>query len=313
MINLVSSKKIDLILPNTNKALKEILNSISPKELESISKGRDLKSILDSILKQSSFDNSNDKILLQLLKNNPTLKGLGDVSNTIKELLNTIKLTKNTLPLEQSLKNILVDIKDLKDVKLQQKFENSGVFLESRLKDLKLPQQNIKEFLHNDLKSALLLARDEITSLNNPNKTELLRHIDKLALQIDYYQLLSHLSNSSSLYLPFSWEGMQEGSIEMKKVEDKFYCDIDLKLKEYGEIKFKLTLYEKNQLNLHVYTTSKEFQNIIKDNLSQLRSAIFEVNVTPREIRIFEPKETNASIAYTDHNNQLDMNFEVKV
>ena len=509
MINLVSSKKIDLILPNMNKALKEVLKDATPKQLESISSGKDLKSIMDGILKQSSIDNSKDKTLLNLVKNNPTLKNLGDVSTTIKELLSSIKNDKNPLEIEKVLKNVLVDIKDVKEAKLKQKFENSGVFLESRLKDAKPPQvelknilntlqntlsksefssasailkdiaqikeliakqelpliaqklkkivldlksaqsmaepihkpsvesainrlehltsksmlqnaedfkypqikdalenisinlsrsftpetkgimealskilatlksleqngvnpkamlesflskgidadiknmtsnlkdiilksdpifskevnsmlhklqtftnpqnlkpyQNVKELLSNDFKALLYQANDEIAKSNHPNKTELLNHIDKLSLQIDNYQLISHLSNASSLYLPFSWEGMKEGSIEMKKAEDRFYCDIDLKLKDYGDLKFKLTLYEKNQLNLHIYTTSKEFQNIVKENLSILRASIIDVNVTPREIRIFEPKETNLTKAYKNPNDFLESGFELK-
>lgn len=527
MINLVNSKKVDLILPNMNKALKEVLKDATPKQLESISSGKDLKSIMDGILKQSSIDNSNDKTLLNLVKNNPTLKSLGDVSTTIKDLLNTIKNDKNPLPIEKVLKNVLVDIKDVKEAQLKQKFENSGVFLESRLKDVKSPhvelknilnnlqsslaksefsssqsilkdirsllathlseqsasakdipqikelaskqelpliaqklkkivvdlksaqntsepihkpsvenavktlehltspnilknvedfkypqikdaldhismnlsksfnfetkgildalnkifaalksidqnaanpkalldsfltkgidqdinkmtsnlkdlifkadpifskeinatthklltftnpqnlnpQQNVKEILSSDFKALLNQATDEITKSNHPNKQELLNHIDKLGLQIDNFQLVSHLSNASSLYLPFSWDGMQEGTIEMKKAEDRFYCDIDLKLKDYGELKFKLTLYEKNQLNLHIYTTSKEFQNIVKENLPELRSAIIDVNVTPREIRIFEPKETNATMAYINPSGSLESGFEVK-
>jgi len=538
MINIVSSKKLDLILPNTNKALKEVLKDISPKELEIISKGKDLKSIMDSILKQSSIDNSTDKTLLQLVKNNPTLKSLGDVSTTIKQLLNTIKNDKDPLPIEKVLKNFLVEIKDTKDIKnmqdtqLKQKLENSGVFLESRIKDVKSPhvelknllnslekvlsksefssaksivndiktliathiqkdvasntqtaikdipqhkeliaqkelpvvaerlkkivlelksaqnflepiqkpvvekaiktlehltspkllhvedfkypkikealeqismaanksvsieskgimdalqkifsalksieqnattpklllenfiskdlpkdiknlntilkdvfakadpifskptltimnkleflatpqqlnpQNGVKELLSNDFKSVLLQASDEITKSKHPNKTELLNNIDKLSLQIDNLQLVSHLSNSSSIYLPFSWDGLQEGKIEMKKADDdRFYCDIDLKLKDYGELNFKLTLYEKNQLNLHIYTTSKEFQNIVKENLPMLRSAIIDVHVTPREIRIFEPRDTNATSAYNEYSDNLASGFEVK-
>ncbi len=312
MINTLSQKKLDLILPNTNKALKEALQNATPKELEALSKGKDLSSILDTLLKQSSQNSSSDKILLSLLKNNPTLKSLGDAATTIKDLLNAIKQDKNQLPVEKTLKNILVDIKDLSKTELKQKFQDSGVFLESRLKDLN-PLQNNKELLSRDLKSALLLAKDELVNLNHANKTEVLKHIDKLSLQIDYFQLLSHLSNSSSIYLPFSWNAMQEGSIEMKKAEDKFYCDIDLKLKDYGEIKFKLALYEKNQLNLHLFASNKEFQEIVKENLGLLRGAIIGVGVTLREVRIFEPKDSDATSAYNDIDDHLDMRFEVKV
>jgi len=512
MINISTSKQLDIILPNTNKALAHVLKDATPKELEIITQGKDLKSIMNTILKQSGNSATSDKELLNLVKNNPTLKSLGDVSSTIKDLLNSIKSDKNPLPIEKTLKNFLIDIKDLNNSELKQKLENSGVFLESRLKNAKTPlqelratltslaktlqtsespstraianqalevlksdtlktasslnklssdvqaiisklktslrsadtihnpaltkaldklthqvepklltpenfklssikepleqislimnksftmetksilgalekifqalktieqttttpktsleqflnakvpedinklsqsinsviqkadpvfskdigllfnklqtlnsadklnpQNTVKDIIANDLKSILLQAGDEIAKSSHPNQSELLKHMDKLSLQIDHYQLLSHLSNGSSLYLPFSWDMLQEGNIELKKAEnDKFYCDIDLKLKEYGELNLKLTLYEKNQLNLHIYSSNSEFKEIIKENLSSLRSALINEQITPREIRIFEPKKQPPPSPYESQHDNLNMGFEVK-
>ena len=73
MINFNTSKTLNIILPNTNKALNEVLKSITPKELENPSKGRDLKSIVSTLLQHSASDSSGDKKLLSMLKNNPTL------------------------------------------------------------------------------------------------------------------------------------------------------------------------------------------------------------------------------------------------
>ncbi len=56
----------------------------------------------------------------------------------------------------------------------------------------------------------------------------------------------------------------------------------------------------------------KEFQSIVKDKLPELRSAIIELNVTPREIRIFEPKETNATVAYNSSDDSIKSGFEAK-
>ncbi len=526
MINISTSKQLDIILPNTNKALAHVLKDATAKELEVISKGKDLKSVMNTILKRSANDSSLDKELLQLVKNNPTLSNLGDVSKTIKELLNSIKLDKNPLPLENKLKDFLVDIKDLKNSVLKQKLENSGVFLESKLKNaknpllelkselqsllkelknseipsvkvisketLKLldskllqsaslsdiskdvkqnskstiqlssdvqslitklktslkksdiihipkvaqtiqkleyqiqvetltkenfkllplkssieqlqslmsksftveskgilgalekilqaiktiehssttqknsleqllnkkipseiskltesvktviqkadplfskettlilnrletlnttgqlnPQNSIKELLSNDLKALLLQATDEITKSPHTNQSELLKHIDKLSLQIDHYQLLSHLSNSSSLYLPFSWEQLQEGHIELKKdKENRFYCDIDLKLKEYGALNLKLTLYDENQLNIHIYSHSSDLKEIIKENISSLRSALIESQITPREIRLFDSIKKSEPSPYESNDKPIDLGFEVKV
>jgi len=513
MINISTSKHLDIVTPSTNRALAKVLSNASPKELEIINNSKDLKSIMGSILKGSA-DTSSDKELLQLVKNNPTLKNLGDTSTTIKDLLHTIKSDKNPLPLEIKLKNFLIDIKDVKQGELKVKLENSGVFLESKLKatqnpqvelkntllslvkelqtskepvsktliaqikellnvaslksasnedivkniksspaqleklstdvsaivsklkgsisksdsihspllqkamqrvdtllqsnnlsntkilsleeslksistevsksftlesktllnsldkiltslkslenvdilsskkvpqeisklttDIKVliqkadplfqktttlllnkldslnsptqlnPQNQVKDIISNDLKAILLQAGDEIVKSNNPNQSELLKHIDKLSLQIDYHQLLSHLSNSSSLYLPFSWDMMKEGNIEIKHDDkNRFYCDIDLNLEEYGEVNLKLTIFDGKQLNLHIYSQNSEFKELVKEALPSLRSALIEVDINPREIRVYEPTKKISS-PYDTQEENLYMGFEVK-
>ncbi len=175
------------------------------------------------------------------------------------------------------------------------------------------PDQNIKEIISNDLKAVLLKTTDEISKSSHPNQNELLKHIDKLTLAIDYHQLLSHLSNASSIYLPFSWDAMQEGNISIKKLQDnKFYCDIELKLQEYGELKVRLVLYEKNQVNIQIHSDNNEFKNIIKDNISSLRSALIDLQITPREIRIMDSSKKHPTSSYNDSDKDINMGFEVK-
>ncbi|MFA6136589.1 MAG: flagellar hook-length control protein FliK [Sulfurimonas sp.] len=429
MINLSLNKQLDIIAPNTNRALSVVLQQATPQQLEAISKDKDLKSIINSLLKESATSSQSDKTLLELVKNNPTLKGLGNVSSTIKDLLNTLKSDKNPLPIETTLKNHLINIKELSEPVLKQKIENSGIFLESRLKSVQNPQvelksllsdldkilaksdiftvkvlgekikelletptlkeasnaallqtskddptalkrlakgvqniliklqehikstdslkttaeksdplfskesaslvkklapfcnpeklaahENVKEVLSQDLKSILLKAGDEISKSSHPNQAEISKQIDKLLLQIDYYQLVSHLSNSSSLYLPFSWDSLEEGNINLKKDKDnKFYCDIDLKLKEYGALKLKLVLYDKNQINIQIYSDSSELKEIIKENIGVLRSALIESQITPREIRLFDAVKKSVASPYESSYNHIDLGFEVKV
>ncbi|MDY0122735.1 flagellar hook-length control protein FliK [Sulfurimonas sp.] len=532
MINTSLNKQLGIILPNTNKALAVILKDATPKEMEAVLKNKDLKSVIGSLLKESSVNADANKTLLNLAKNNPTLKDLGNITGTVKELLGALKSEKNPLPIETTLRKFLVDIKELNEPVLKQKLQNSGIFLESRLKnvqnpqlelknlltslekslaksempnaklltqnikellvtptlkeatnsalmqtqkdnkealmqlskgvenivsklseqlksadiittkgferqlskvehlvsqkmlspenfkpavlvdalkqlntqmaqspqlmqsqkpevkgifdalvkiveslkvitvenptpkaaldvfvDKKLPQDirtvidilksgvekadpifskevtslvsklthftapqvleaqsNIKEILSGDLKSVLLKAGEEIAKSQHPNQADILKHVDKLLLQIDYFQLLSHLSSSSSLYLPFSWDSLEEGNINIKKDKNSaFYCDIDLKLKEYGELKLKLALYEENQINIHIYSQNKEFKEILRENIASLRSALIDSSITPREIRIFDtPKSTPAS-AYENSDSKIDMGFEVKI
>ena len=136
-----------------------------------------------------------------------------------------------------------------------------------------------------------------------------------LSLQIDNYQLVSYLSNGTSLYLPLDWDQLDEGKIEIKKVkEDKFFCNIDLKLKDFGDVNLKLVLYEKNQINIHVYAKSSEFKSLVKEHISQLRSSLIGVNITPRELRIFDFKENKkvTNSAYDTMDDNLKMGFEIK-
>ena len=310
MTNISNSNRLAILLPNTNKALTKVLSDATPKELELISHTKDLKSIMSAILKQSANNSSLNSELLQLVKNNPTLKNLGSITLTIKDLLTTMKSDKNLLPIEQTLKTFLTDIKDLKSAELKHKFGNSGIFLESKLKH---STNNIKEIITHDLKAILLQASDSISKSTHPNQTEILKHIDKLLLQVDNYQLLSHLSNNSHLYLPYSWDMLEKGDIEIKQSKDnKFYCDINLQLKEFGELDLKLTLFEKNQLNIYIYSTNKKFKKLVKENIPSLRSLLTDTQLTLREIRVFELKKYPQS-PYQNHDDTLDMGFEVKI
>jgi len=618
MINIHLDKKLNIILPNTNKALRKVLTDISTKEFESISSGKDLKSIMSSLLKESSQNSSADKALLKLVKDNPTLKDLGSASQNLKELIVSVKNDKQLSHVEKLLEKFIPKMQDVKTNNVKTTLENSGVFLESKLKNIKEPQtklknllekldsslqkstlpsvktikmklheilksipntpqtkespkvqetlvkstqelvksvskelksadpittkdftqklaklehllepknlektnfkaeklhdslkevidtlktsytkqsakttinldsilkkitpkttkdlpnnlvkdlpkaiqevskniqdikqnintqttkdlplqtlkevlpkleklqinlqtnitqkkeiklpqvqeslkqivmstqeiapkelktvvdllskifkplqniqetevsmdkktpieiknivqdlkthiakadpiyssnvkevlkdlsllnapaklsneQNIKEILNNDLKAVLHKVSDEVSKLQTPTQAEVLKHIDKLTLQIDYYQLVSHLSNSSSLYVPYSWEQMQDGEISMKhSKDDKFYCDIDLKLKDYGELNLRLTLYDKNQLNINIHSDNDEFKEIMKEAIPELRKALIDVSITPREIRLHEKTKKQATISVYDEISQdLDAGFEV--
>ncbi|WP_245541269.1 flagellar hook-length control protein FliK [Sulfurimonas hongkongensis] len=410
-----------------------MIKNATPKELEALSSAKDLKSVLNSLLKQSAQSSASDKTLLQLLKQNPTLKNLGNVSSTIKDLLTSIKSDKKPLPIQKVLKGFLVDIKNLNEKDVKAKLANSGVFLESRLKNAQNPQlelkntliklqalvdkssvyevksltkhiqtlldtpilknatnqallqpqtdnkqllaflsrgvlkilqtlesnikeadaklvdpklagakktdilfskeisseitklnsldaplklqtqQNVKEIIANDLKSLLLQTREEVVKSNSPNQTEILKNIDKLALQIDYYQLVSHLSNSSSLYLPFSWQELKDGQIELKKdIDDKFYCDISLNLINYGELNLKLVLYDENQLNIKILSDNAKLKELIKENIPSLRSALISSNITPREIRIQDATKKTPTSVYEATTQSINIGFEIK-
>lgn len=307
-LNNATAKQLHVILPNTNKALAEVLKNASPQEMQTLTQSKDLASILDSLLKQSlTTDSTQNKLLLQLLKNNPTLKTLSSANTTIKELIGTLKQDKNPLPLEKTLEKFLTDIKDVNPKELQTKLKNSGVFLESNIKQT----QNPKELFASDIKALLLKAHKELQNAPQNNKQEILKHIDKLLLQIDYNQLVSHLSNASSLYIPYAWDDLQEGNITLKNAKDeKYFCDIHLNLKSYGELDLRLALFGDKQLSINISTQNETLQSILQNNLKNLKKQLIHVNIVPKDIRFIDTHQNDYEKQIDD---DLEMGFEVKV
>ncbi len=309
MINLNSAaaKQLQLILPNTNKALAEVLKNATPQELQTLTQAKDLNSILDSLLKQSQTQESTqNKLLLELLKNNPTLKSLSSANTTLKELIQVLKQDNTPLPLQKTLENFLTNIKDIQPKELQTKMQNSGIFLEANIKNAQHP----KELFASDIKAVLLKAHEELSNSTQTNRQEILKHIDKLLLQIDYNQLVSHLSNVSSLYIPYEWSQLKDGSITLKNAkDDKYFCDIHLNLKDYGELDLRLGLFEKNQLSININAKNEELRRLLKENISLLKKQLLRVNIIPKAIHFVDDKE-NAYEKQTDET--LQMGFEVK-
>lgn len=150
----------------------------------------------------------------------------------------------------------------------------------------------LKESMREDLKSNLLTLTEELKTSTEPNASKILDQADKLLSVIDYHQLTSSLSASNSLYFPFSWDQLEEGSLAFKKSKNqKFYCEINLRLKEYGELNLMMALYEENQLEIQVHTEKEELKNLIQENIAALRSVLIEAQLTPRTIRIHHRDE----------------------
>lgn len=168
--------------------------------------------------------------------------------------------------------------------------------------------------LSGDLKARLLTLSEELRTSPDPKAPELREHVDKLLTQIDYHQLLSGLGSSTSIYFPFAWELLEEGSLGFKKTEGKkFYCEINLRLKEYGELNLMMALYDDTQIEIQAHAENPEFKTLLADNVSELRSLLIDAGLTPRRIRITEMKEPLLSGGYEDNGAGLDHGFEVTV
>ncbi|MFV0563882.1 flagellar hook-length control protein FliK [Malaciobacter mytili] len=142
--------------------------------------------------------------------------------------------------------------------------------------------------LQEDMKSVLLQMQDMIPDKNS----ETSKAVDKLLFQVDYYQLLSLTSNSNYVYLPFLWDMLEDGSISMKKTnEKKFYCEINLTLKDYGQTQLLLGLYDKNKLDLTIFASRDSFKKLIRENLTSLKQSLNAAGLIPMDIKLIDLKK----------------------
>ena len=105
-------------------------------------------------------------------------------------------------------------------------------------------------------------------------------------------QLTSLVSNSNFVYIPFFWEMLEDGTVEIKeKEEDKFFCQIKLTLKDFGKIDLMLSMYDENKLDMTIYAQREHFKVTLRDNLQKLKLALNEANIIPMHIKLLDMKE----------------------
>jgi len=171
----------------------------------------------------------------------------------------------------------------------------------------------MNERIIHDMKANLLELSEEIKQNPQLQNSDIEKLVDKLTLQIDYFQLYSHLNNSSSLYFPFVWDQLDNGSVSIKKgKKDKFYCEINLSLKDHGELRLMLSLYNKNQINLHTYSQSEGLKVAMRQHLELLRSNFHEANLMLKEVRFFDIEKLKTE-GYETPMDDLHSGFEVKI
>ncbi|MGZ8546335.1 MAG: flagellar hook-length control protein FliK [Sulfuricurvum sp.] len=269
----------------------DVLKQASSEQLLQLTEGKDLKSILHSLFQAKIENTKSDGVLLDLLKNSATFKNMGNFTENLKSLLSTLKAEPSLAPKLSQLEGYLQHITTVDAANLKEKMSNSGVF---------------------DVKAQLLTLGEEIQE-SHPNAQS---KIDQLLTQIDYHQLLSHLNNSNSLYFPFAWDQMEKGSLSLKKgKKDKFYCEINLTLKEYGEMDLMMGLYSENQLDIQIQTQQENFKTLLQDNLENLRNLLMNAGLSPRQIRITAKSETHnlKMSAYTQEESGIHTLFEERV
>lgn len=285
-----NQSNLNIILSNNQALLNKILDSSLDSELKSLltnqNSGADVLKIIKELflaLKDGSKSATN---LENLLKNLNFSKELGTLSSNISNLLQNIQSDESLSNLKTPLENFLKNFQNIDDLNLKEQIKNSGVFLENKL--LNSSKYNFDD----DFKANLLKLQEALTTKSDAKSIENLKIVNNLLAQVELNQLGSLASNSNFVFIPFFWDMLEDGFIQMKqKEEEKFFCQINLNLKDFGKVDLMLFLYDKNKLDLTIYAQREHFKVAIKENLQTLKKALNSVDLIAVNVKLLDMKD----------------------
>jgi len=141
-----------------------------------------------------------------------------------------------------------------------------------------------------DMKGVLTKLSDNL-SVSGQNK-EALEITNRLLTQIEYHQLVSYVSSSTHLYVPFNWDGLKGGSMMMKQSsDDSFHCQLDLDLEAYGKLNMMLLLSGEKYIDISIAAQKKELSEKITGQLNHLKQAFNEVGLITGNVKMLEYKD----------------------
>ncbi|MDN5098341.1 flagellar hook-length control protein FliK [Aliarcobacter butzleri] len=297
----------DSINLQTKELLTQIKNDIiqNPNMIQN----KNILPMIDNLLKMDNLFSKNDTIQNFLANSNSSGNLSTFTSNfasNLSPLLTTLKESLETLnPNNTHLQNHLTKLVDK---------------VEHIIQDLATtPNGKLDTKVSEDMKTVLLQMQDELASKTDPKSLEIAKQVDRLLTQIDLHQLTSLVSNSNYVYLPFFWEMLEDGSIEMKqKDEEKFFCQINLTLKDFGKVDLMLGLYDKNKLDLTIYAQREHFKTAIRENMQQLKIALNSVELIPVNVKLLDMKEDNKESSkptqtYINNYNNQDLSSGIDI
>ena len=260
-----------------NVQTKDLLLQIKADILQNPTlQNRNILPMIDNLLKMPDLFAKGENLQNLTSTNNLSTFSNNFMSN-LSPLLTTLKENLESLnPSNSNLQNHLTKLVDKVEHLIQDLVNN--------------PKGEVK--VAEDMKTVLLKMQDELATKTDVKSQDLAKLVDKLLTQIDYHQLASLTSNANNVYLPFLWEMLEDGNISMKKTEEeKFYCQINLTLKDFGKVDLMLALYDKNKLDLTIYAQREHFKIALRDNMQQLKVALNSVDLIPVNIKLLDLKE----------------------
>lgn len=168
-------------------------------------------------------------------------------------------------------------------------------------------QSEISKVLNQDVKSTLLNISEKS---QNP---QIVNAANKMISQIEMHQMVSSLQGGIQTYMPYIWDGVEGGNVAFKQgKKDKFYAQIDLNFKKFGQINVMVGLVDKRYIDLSVATQTNEFKELILSSSSELKQAISKLGLIVSNFNIKTLPKVKLNDRFKNFGG-LDVGFDKKI
>lgn len=165
----------------------------------------------------------------------------------------------------------------------------------------------ISKVLDQDVKSTLLNISEKSQNAQTVNAA------NKMISQIEMHQMVSSLQGGIQTYMPYIWDGVEGGNIAFKQgKKDKFYAQIYLNFKKFGQINVMVGLIDKRYIDLSVATQTNEFKELILENSTELKQAISGLGLIVSNFNIKTSPKVKLNDRFKNFGG-LDVGFDKKI
>jgi len=165
----------------------------------------------------------------------------------------------------------------------------------------------ISKVLNQDVKSTLLNISEKSQNPQTVNAA------NKMISQIEMHQMVSSLQGGIQTYMPYIWDGVEGGNVAFKQgKKDKFYAQIDLNFKKFGQINVMVGLVDKRYIDLSVATQTNEFKELIISSSSELKQAISKLGLIVSNFNIKTLPKVKLNDRFKNFGG-LDVGFDKKI
>ncbi|OUT18701.1 flagellar hook-length control protein FliK [Campylobacter concisus] len=294
--------KMDKFISNLSEKVANLASEKLNQSVAFSSNHKELKAILESL--------KNDLKMLNNIGDEAGLvKAFNEVSDVSKEGSLQDKLQSAARRLAHSLSLADPDASTAKSELSESK---------ALLKQLKLATNDINSIttksgseiskvLNQDVKSTLLNISEKSQNPQTVNAA------NKMISQIEMHQMVSSLQGGIQTYMPYIWDGVEGGNVAFKQgKKDKFYAQIDLNFKKFGQINVMVGLVDKRYIDLSVATQTNEFKELILGNSSELKQAISKLGLIVSNFNIKTLPKVKLNDRFKNFGG-LDVGFDKKI